>query len=232
LVDPRIVDEFYNNEPSPQIEKGDSRPSKLMDLKNFEAISRRQALNAVMLRRVCGESVSSVQTLSQEDRDILIQMALEKDPNGNVAIRKHSIDALGQYKDLKVAEALLDISSSDVEDEIVRSHALMSLAQTSPKIATSILSYHIGDKSPLIRQTVANIISKIGTESEIDILDRLLQNERDAAVLNRASAAIQSTEKRLGLVIDARIKRRLKHPKKSHKSRTPRSETKPSKKGS
>jgi hypothetical protein len=232
MVDPRILDEFYNNEPSPLIEKGDSRPSKLMDLQNFEAISRRQALNAEMLRRMCGESVGGVQTFRQEDRDILIQMALEKDPNGNVAIRKHSIDALGQYKDLKVAEALLDISSSDVEDEIVRSHALMSLAQTSPKITTSILSYHISDKSPLVRQSVANIIGKIGNEPAIDILDRLLQNERDAAVLHRASVAIQSAEKRLGIAIDVRIKRRLKHPKKSHKSRTPKSETKPSKKGS
>ena len=181
-----------------------------------------------MLRRICGESVKGVQKFSEEDRDILIQIALERDPNGNVAIRKHTIDALGQYKDLKVAEALLDISSSDVEDEIVRSHALMSLAQTSPKITTSILSYHISDKSPLIRTTVTNIIGKIGDESAIDILNRLLQNERDAAVLHRASTAIQSTEKRLGIAIDVKIKRRLKPPKRSHKSRSPKSETKPS----
>jgi HEAT repeats len=231
-VDPQIIDEFHNNEPSPQIEKGDSRPSKLMNLQNFESIRRRQALNAVMLRRMCGESVGGVQTFSQEDRDILIQMTLERDSNGNIAIRKHAIDALGQYKDLKVAESLLDISSSDVEDEIVRSHALMSLAQTSPKIATSILSYHISDKSPLVRQTVANIIGKIGDRSAIDTLDRLLQNERDAAVLHRASTAIQSAEKRLGVAIDVKIKRRLKPPKKSHKSRSPKSETKPSRKGS
>jgi HEAT repeat protein len=232
LVDPQIIDEFHNNEPSPQIEKGDSRPSKLVDLQNFESIRRRQALNTMMLRRICGESVGGVQTFSQEDRDILIQMALERDPNGNVAIRKHAIDALRQYKDLKVAESLLDISSSDVEDEIVRSHALMSLAETSPKIAKSILSYHISDKSPLIRQTVANIIGKIGDESAIDTLDRLLQDERDAAVLHQASTAIQSAEKRLGIAIDMKIKRRLKPPKKYHESRSPKSETKPARKGS
>ncbi len=232
MVDPQIIDEFYNNEPSPEIEKGSTRPSKLVDLQNFESIRRRQALNGMVLRRICGESVEGTQTFSQEDRNILIQMALERDPNGNVAIRKHAIDALGQYKDLKVAESLLDISSSDVENEIVKSHALMSLAETSPTIATSILSYHISDKSPLVRQTVVNIIGRIGDESAIDALDRLLQSERDAAVLHRASTAIQSAEKRLGIKIDVKIKRQLKPSKKSHKSRTPKSERKPNRKGS
>ena len=61
MVDPQIVDEFHNNEPPPQIEKGDTRPSKMINLENFESIRRRQALNAMMLRRGCGESAPSVQ---------------------------------------------------------------------------------------------------------------------------------------------------------------------------
>ena len=227
MVDSHIVDEFRNNEPYSEMEGGDRRPSKLVDLQNFNSIRRRQALNSVLLRRACGnESEEGIHTFNQEDRDILVQMALERDPNGNVAIRKHAVNALGQYRELKVAESLLHISTSDIEDETIRSHALVSLAHVSPKMTRSILSHYITDRSPLVRQTLVNIISEIGDESALDLLGKISQKERDRAVIQRAFNAVQSVEKRLGITIPSRIKRRLKPDKIPSKTKNPKSEDK------
>jgi HEAT repeat protein len=217
MADPKQLDEIYDNEPAPIVPR---RSSDRIDLKRFEAIARRQELNAALLRRTCGVHDAAPQEIELRDLNLLRLMAGERDPNANPTIRKHAIHALGQFKDLQAIELLWEIASSDLEAEAVRGHALLALARVSRKMAPGLLRWHLEDESPLIRQATVNALVETADEAVIGLLADLLERDSDAGVRQRAAAAIQSLAKQL----NARAPR-VRAPRRPRRPRAPARET-------
>jgi HEAT repeat protein len=195
MANPGFIDEFYNNEPPPTIPSGTQRPSKRVDLQRFDAIRRRQELNALLTRCTCGDSEAVVQDFEPGDLPILLQIAHERDPNGNPAIRKHAVRALGQFRTLEVMEVLWRITSDDLESEAVRGQALLALAHVTPSLAPSLLKEYLDDESALIRQVAVSALTEGGDQSSVKLVTELLEREQDIGVRQRAPMAVQSIGK-------------------------------------
>jgi hypothetical protein len=178
MTDSRTPETFRNNEPTADIQGGDSRSSKLVDLERFDAIKRRQMINTKLLLRACGEpQIESAPTFENKDLELLVQIAREHDPNGNPIIRKHAVNALGQFSQLPALETLLEISTNDTEDESIRVQALISSAKISPQTAQILLPRHLKDRSSLVRQAAAYVLGRIGKASAKDVLTIMIKQE-------------------------------------------------------
>lgn len=226
MVDPKVIDQLRNNEPLQYINGGKSRPSKYVDLQKFDTIQRRQNLNEALLKRACGEPVTTPTHFEKEDLGILLQIIREHDPNANPMIRKHAIDALGQYHDLEVVEVLSEILSSDMEDEQARAHSLASIAKITPKVAQNLTPQYTNDKSSVVGQAAIYTLGEIGDESTIGILTELLKKPlHDVSSRQHIAMAVQSIQMRHTISLTRDIKKRLKLPKGYKRSRTPKRET-------
>lgn len=213
MADPKLIEEFHNNEPQPDVSGGPQRPSKWVDLQRFDAIRRRQELNTVLLQRACGEAELSPPVFEPEDVALLLQIARERDPNGNPAIRKHAIGAMGQFRNLEAMDLLWEIASSTMEHEAIRGQALTSLARVAPRMAPALLERYLDDESALIRQATVNALAEIGGEFALRLLSELLEREQDIGVQQRASIAVQSIGKQLRVGIPrVKVFKRPKRP--------------------
>jgi HEAT repeat protein len=195
MANPEIIDEFYNNEPRPMPPGGTQRSSQRVDLQRFNAIRRRQELNALLTRRTCGVSEAFVQDFEPGDLPLLLQIVQERDPNGNPAIRKHAVRALGEFRNVEVLEVLWTIASEDLEPEGIRGQALLALAYVSPRMAPGLLQGYLDDESPLIRQAAVSALTEVGDQSALNLVTELLERERDISVRQRADMAVQSIGK-------------------------------------
>ena len=178
---------------------GNRRPSKRVDLKRFDAIRRRQELNVELLKRTCGVDEKATQILEGNDFDLLQKMAQERDPNGNLAIRKQAIQALGQSRSIEVAELLWRISSTDLEQEAIRGEALITLARTIPGMAPDLMQRCLKDESPLIRQIAVKALAEIGDRRSFEHLIDLLKTEKDIGIKESAILRMQLMGQRLGV---------------------------------
>jgi HEAT repeats len=213
MAEPEIIDEFYYNEPPPTIPGGNQRPSKRVDLGEYQAIQRRQELNAILLLRTCGREKALDRPLKSEDLPLLSQISRERNPNGNPAIRKHAINALAEFRDIGASELLWEIASSDMEAETIRGHALVAFARSTPRMAPVVLQRFLYDKSALIRQATVKGLAEVGSEFTLALLLQMLAKEKDIGVRQRAAVAVESLGKRLGVKVPkAKLRER---PKKS-----------------
>jgi len=201
MADPNSFREFRNNEPSPRIRGGTERPSKRVDLQRFPAIQRRQELNSILLQRSCGIERTPSRIFEQEDVKLLLQIARERDPNENSAIRKQAIHALGQFKDLAVAELMWDIVLSDMEAEELQVNALTALAQITPTIARTLLHTLLSHESAVIRQSVVYTLAAIGNNTTLNLLTALLKRERNVGVREHTITTIRLIGERLGVSV-------------------------------
>lgn len=214
MADSKLIEEFRNNEPPPAIPGGARRPSKRVDLQKYDAIRRRQEINVMLLQRACGRDEVPELSFEQEDLGLLMQIARERDPNGNPAIRKHAIRALGIYRNLEAAELLWDIASSEMEHETIRGRALMALAQATPTVAPALVQSYLDNESALIRQAAVNALAEVGNELSLKAVIELLEREEDPGIRQRAAIAVQSIGKRLGVrVPEVKVTERPKEPR-------------------
>ena len=214
MADPEIIDQFYYNEPPPTIPGGTQRPSKRVDLGGYQAIQRRQELNAILLLRTCGRETAQDRAFKSEDLPLLLQISRERNPNGNPAIRKHAIDALAEFRDIGASELLSEIASSDMEAENIRGHALVAFARSTPGIATLLLQKFLYDKSAVIRQAAAKGLAAIGNEFALGLLVQMLAKEKNIGVQQRTAVAVESLGKRLGAKVPkAKLRERPKKPR-------------------
>ena len=216
---PELDDGFRINEPAPDIPGGNQRPSKRISLERFDAIRRRQELNSMFLQRACGQADLSPLVFKPEDLNILLQIARERDPNGNPAIRKHAIQALGQFRDLETMEILWEIAASPMEHEAIRGQALKSLNRMAPRIAPLLLQTQLGNASALIRLATVNALAENEDAFTLQLLTRLLRREKDMGVRERAFLVAQSIGKQLRVRVP-----KPKLPKRPKTPRTPKSE--------
>ncbi len=188
----------YDNEPPQELPGGNRRPSKRVDLERLERIRRRQELNALFLRRSCGQPDAVPPRLDEADLGLVVQMAEEKDPNGNPLVRKHAVDALGRFRDIEATEALWRIFSSESEVETVRGQAALALARSAPNVAPALLNGYLRHASPMIRQYVAIALERVGNELSLSALADELEREEDPGVRVRSVAATHAIAHRLG----------------------------------
>jgi hypothetical protein len=192
MVDNRGDEDYRIDEPPPPIPGGTYRPSQRVDLQGFDAIRRRQELNRLLRTRTCDDAEPIAQELRPGDLDLLLQIARERDPNANPAIRERAIETLAEFRNLEAAELLAEIASSAIEHEAVRSQALLSMARTAPRLATGMLQQRLGDSSPLVREAAVIALAEIGGVASLGILTDQLERERDSGVRQRAAQAIQA----------------------------------------
>ena len=219
MKDPKDV--FKNNEPSPALLGGVHRPSIRVDIKRFDSIRRRQELNALLLQRVCTEEEEPALVLEKGDKEILMQIARERDPNMNPIIRKHAIQSLGQFPDLKVAEFLWGIATAELEHQTVRAQSIRALTRIAPRMASNLLQRFLEDESAILRQTTVNMLGEIGDKFTIDSLTNLLEIEQDPGVRISTTIALKSLGEKQGVRVPS-----VKVPRRPKKARTPKSEGK------
>jgi len=216
---PELDDGFFLNEPTPEILGGNQRPSKRISMERFAAIRRRQELNSIFLQRACGQAELIPMVFKPEDLSILLQMARERDPNGNAAIRKHAVQALAQFRDLDTLELLWEIATSPLEHESIRGQALTSLNRITPGIAPLLLQTQLDNSSALIRLATVNALAGNEDAFTLQLLTKLMKREKDRGVRERAYLVAQSIGKHLGVRIP-----KLKLPKRPKTPRAPQSE--------
>jgi hypothetical protein len=201
MADPDIIKEIRNNEPPQEIRGGIRRASKQVDLRQFPAIQRRQELNSMLLQYSCGtgEATSPSLVFRREDLNLLLQIARERDPNGNPYIRKQAIYALGQFRDLVTAELLWNVASSDLESGELREQALLTLAQVTPALARSLLQTYLTDESPRMRQAAVRALTSIGDTTTLNLLKALLKREQNVNVREYMNVAIGLLSEQAGI---------------------------------
>ena len=219
MKDPKNV--FKNNEPPPALPGGAHRPSIRVDIERFYSIRRRQELNALLLQRACTKEEEPPLVLEKGDKEILMQIACERDPNMNPIIRKHAIQSLGQFPDLKVAEFLWGTATADIEHQTVRTQAIRALARIAPRMASDLLQRFLEDESAILRQTSVNMLGEVGDKLTIDSLTKLLEIEQDPGVRISANVALKSLGEKQGVRVP-----RVRVPRRPKKARTPKSERK------
>jgi hypothetical protein len=219
ITDPEIIKQFCNNEPLSVIPGGNRRPSKQVDLKRFDAIRRRQKLNVELLKRTCGVDEKATQILEGNGFDLLQKMAQERDPNGNLVIRKQAIQTLGQFRSIEVAELLWRISSNDLEQEAIRGEALLTLARTIPGMAPDLMQRCLEDESPLIRQIAVKALAEIGDRRSLEHLIDHLKTEKDIGIKESAIRGMQVMGQRLGVRVPKLRARKIKKDRLTPKRR-------------
>lgn len=120
---------------------------------------------------------------SSDPRGIEVLLRLINDPFLNhdcPALKFHAAEALSRYKgDSRVVETLISLASDRNNPISVREAAINSLGEIGDKKALNPIIDILNEDSFAIRMSSIRAIGKIGDSSIIDLLESLIDKEKD-----------------------------------------------------
>ena len=197
MADPKLLETIRNTQQAPALPGGETRVSQTVNLAKYPAIQQRQDLNRRLLEHTCANEDKGGLRLEPNDLPVLLQMARERGAHTGNLLRRHAIQALGNFQTLEVANVLTEIAGSAVEHDSLRIQALSTLSRVAPGPATGVLLKHLSDSSAIVRQAAAKSLAEVGDAHVVTQLAAVAKSDKHPGVQQQAAAALQAIGGRL-----------------------------------
>ncbi len=191
---PRGTDDVHWNEPAPRIPHGARRRSTRVSRRGLPALARRERLNELLLAHDPEDAERVLSELTEDDYDLLRQMAREGALTGvNPRLRQNAIAALSRSPSIENLNLLTELARYG-EDPYVRGHALFALGQTGAALATPVLVDALAAKDLFEAAAAERGLEALGRRSGADLLRASIASERRKTVLARLGSVIGRIE--------------------------------------
>ena len=124
-----------------------------------------------------------------EGTDTVIELLSKSLKEGDVAVRKRLISALGYTGDARAVPVLVEVLHD--EDSYVREAVVNALGEIGDSQAVSVLVEVMNDENSDVRAAVVTAFSEIGGAQAVSILTGALRNDEDSGVREAVVIALE-----------------------------------------
>ncbi|MGV3558874.1 HEAT repeat domain-containing protein [Larkinella arboricola] len=158
-----------------------TRPSRLVNLDQFEAIKLRMGLNQKLMAGTCAFSEPLDLTFSENEFQVLKVMAGERF-SVNTVVRKRAIAALGRQKTVEVMDELVRLAETEHEESAVRYEALKAIGALSPRVGRVLMEKQLNAGSPELALSIVGYLYQTGEPEAKQQADRFLSLRKNARI--------------------------------------------------
>ncbi|HEY8426763.1 MAG TPA: HEAT repeat domain-containing protein [Sandaracinaceae bacterium] len=126
------------------------------------------------------------------DAVLPILIELYADPNEAPFVRLRAVGAAGAFPREATRTFLLAVANAEGQSDLFVREAVLALARAFGPRAASDLRRFLSHPQPIVRESAARALGRVGTREAADALRARLPVERDAVVREAIQAAIQA----------------------------------------
>lgn len=158
-----------------------TRPSQLVEVDKFTAISLRMQLNQKLMAGSCAFDKPLQLTFSEAELNVLQVITKERLTN-NTLLRKQAVHALVQQKSLDTLDIMMQLATEKHEEEVIRTVALQTVHALSPGTGRAMMENVLATSSPSLSISILRYLNQTEGAAEKALVDQFLSLKKNQRI--------------------------------------------------